>query len=177
MPSFHSLLVLAAAALTCGRASAQAFDETLYPYQEPTSSDLRSPCPGLNALANHGFLPRDGRNIDITTLVNGIYQSFSIDEVFVKVVGAVALTASTTGNNATFHLSDLTAHEVIEHDGSMTREDTYFGDAQKFSVTAYARTLINWGGADIITVSPFSFRAPPGLSLSDTYTAKYQTNN
>jgi hypothetical protein len=26
-------------------------------------SDLRSPCPLLNAMANHGYLPRDGRNI------------------------------------------------------------------------------------------------------------------
>ncbi|KAF3917345.1 Chloroperoxidase [Orbilia brochopaga] len=26
-------------------------------------TDLRSPCPVLNSLANHGFIPRDGRNI------------------------------------------------------------------------------------------------------------------
>ena len=25
--------------------------------------DLRAPCPGLNALANQGYLPRDGKNI------------------------------------------------------------------------------------------------------------------
>ena len=30
----------------------------------PTSTDERGPCPGLNAAANHGFLPRSG----ITTI-------------------------------------------------------------------------------------------------------------
>ncbi|KAL6712909.1 hypothetical protein ACLMJK_009464 [Lecanora helva] len=32
-------------------------------YARPQPGDLRSPCPGLNALANHGYLPRDGRNM------------------------------------------------------------------------------------------------------------------
>jgi hypothetical protein len=26
----------------------------------PGSNDLRGPCPGLNAMANHGYLPRNG---------------------------------------------------------------------------------------------------------------------
>lgn len=29
-------------------------------YQSPSASDIRGPCPGLNAAANHGFLPRNG---------------------------------------------------------------------------------------------------------------------
>ena len=29
-------------------------------YQDPGSNDKRGPCPGLNAAANHGFLPRNG---------------------------------------------------------------------------------------------------------------------
>ncbi|KAK8062027.1 Chloroperoxidase [Apiospora phragmitis] len=32
------------------------------------ASDSRSPCPGLNVLANHGYHPRDGRNINKTVL-------------------------------------------------------------------------------------------------------------
>ncbi|KAF7362906.1 Cloroperoxidase [Mycena venus] len=36
------------------------------------STDLRAPCPGLNTLANHGYLPRDGRNITVPMIV----QSF-----------------------------------------------------------------------------------------------------
>lgn len=29
-------------------------------YQDPSTNDKRGPCPGLNAAANHGFLPRSG---------------------------------------------------------------------------------------------------------------------
>ena len=29
-------------------------------YQSPAVSDIRGPCPGLNAAANHGYLPRSG---------------------------------------------------------------------------------------------------------------------
>ncbi|CAF4377053.1 unnamed protein product [Adineta steineri] len=44
--------------------SARAFaNESEYQYQPPGPNDSRSPCPALNALANHGYLPRDGKNI------------------------------------------------------------------------------------------------------------------
>lgn len=39
------------------------------------STDIRSPCPILNSLANHGYLPRDGRNVhvgDFTSAMNRI---------------------------------------------------------------------------------------------------------
>jgi hypothetical protein len=29
-------------------------------YQSPAAADIRGPCPGLNAAANHGYLPRNG---------------------------------------------------------------------------------------------------------------------
>ena len=32
-------------------------------YCPPSKTNLRSPCPLVNALANHGHIPRDGRNI------------------------------------------------------------------------------------------------------------------
>ncbi|KAI4724524.1 Cloroperoxidase [Aureobasidium sp. EXF-10728] len=36
------------------------FPEAAYPYQDPKPSDQRGPCPGLNTLANHGYIPRNG---------------------------------------------------------------------------------------------------------------------
>lgn len=32
-------------------------------YAPSTSTDLRGPCPLVNCLANHGYIPRDGRNV------------------------------------------------------------------------------------------------------------------
>lgn len=42
---------------------------TYFPAQ-PT--DLRSPCPMVNCLANHGFIPRDGRNIHADELYDAV---------------------------------------------------------------------------------------------------------
>lgn len=33
---------------------------TTHEYRAPRPNDKRGPCPGLNAAANHGFLPRNG---------------------------------------------------------------------------------------------------------------------
>lgn len=32
----------------------------IHQWVAPTSSDIRGPCPGLNALANHGYFPHSG---------------------------------------------------------------------------------------------------------------------
>lgn len=152
MPSFKSICLFSAAALA---PISSALDETEFPYQAPTSTDSRSPCPGLNALANHGLLPRDGKNIDLATLIVGAYKGFSLAEGATTLVGGVGLKASTTGNSSTFNLADLDVHDpqIIEHDGSMSRNDSYFGDAHTFNDQAWARTLASWGDADTITVS------------------------
>lgn len=43
-------------------------------FQSPSSTDLRGQCPGLNAAANHNFLPRNGKAT--------ITQSMSSNQVF-----------------------------------------------------------------------------------------------
>ncbi|KAJ3851424.1 hypothetical protein EV368DRAFT_43173 [Lentinula lateritia] len=40
--------------------------------------DARAPCPGLNTLANHGYIPRSGRDIDFITLVTAIMEVYNI---------------------------------------------------------------------------------------------------
>ncbi|KAK4505134.1 hypothetical protein PRZ48_003097 [Zasmidium cellare] len=60
-------------------------------YQAPGPNDLRGPCPGLNAFANHGFLPHNGyatitQFIDATTQVVGMGPDLA---GFLAVFGAV----------------------------------------------------------------------------------------
>ncbi|KAH6647095.1 hypothetical protein BKA67DRAFT_525275 [Truncatella angustata] len=38
----------------------QKFPEKDYPFKAPGATDQRGPCPGLNTLANHGYIPRTG---------------------------------------------------------------------------------------------------------------------
>jgi hypothetical protein len=44
-------------------------------YSRPTESDLRSPCPMINCLANHGYIPRDGRNVRIGCLKGALKEA------------------------------------------------------------------------------------------------------
>ncbi len=90
----------------------------------------RSPCPGLNALANHGWLPRSGKNIDLAAIHAALVGPFNFaPTTFDDVVAAVnAFNITTTGNSSTFNLVDLAAHDTVEFDGSLSRNDIYFGD-------------------------------------------------
>ena len=94
----------------------------------------RSPCPGLNALANHGWLPRSGKNIDRAAVDYAAISAFNYApgtfDSFVQLVWDFNL--STTGNFSTFNLVDLKKHDAIEFDGSLSRNDFYFGDDLHF---------------------------------------------
>ena len=43
-------------------------------YAPVKPGDLRSPCPAINALANHGYIPRDGRNVRANEILDGMNQ-------------------------------------------------------------------------------------------------------
>ena len=76
-----------------------------------SNSDLgRSPCPMLNTLANHGFLPRNGVNVSLDDLINGLSESINLAADATITPGEIALTTSTTGNASTFNLDDLDKH-------------------------------------------------------------------
>ncbi|KAH9045351.1 Cloroperoxidase [Lactarius pseudohatsudake] len=44
----------------------------------PSAGDSRSPCPALNALANHGILPHDGRGITAYQLISVMRQHYHV---------------------------------------------------------------------------------------------------
>jgi hypothetical protein len=50
------------------------FPEAAYPYQDPKPTDQRGACPGLNTLANHGYIPRSG----IVTVAQTIQASAAV---------------------------------------------------------------------------------------------------
>ncbi|TIC99434.1 putative sterigmatocystin biosynthesis peroxidase stcC [Colletotrichum higginsianum] len=106
-------------------------------WSAPTAADRRSPCPMVNSLANHGYLPRTGLNISLADLIVGFTAAVNLDPAATTLVGQKALLTSTTGNNATFNLDDLNTHGVIEHDGSLSRNDIYFGDNHSFNRTIW----------------------------------------
>ena len=101
----------------------------------------RSPCPGLNALANHGYLPRDGKNLDYAMINEASQEAYNFAPGFyIDAVNMVfQLGISTTNRpNETFNLLDLARHDEIEADGSLTRNDIFFGDDVHFDAAVFA---------------------------------------
>lgn len=61
-------------------------------FQSPGSTDLRGQCPGLNAAANHGFLPRNGiASIEQTITGLGDAYNMSPDLALALAVISIAL--------------------------------------------------------------------------------------
>ncbi|KAG8218082.1 Chloroperoxidase [Butyriboletus roseoflavus] len=81
-------------------------------YCPPQPGDLRSPCPALNTLANHGFLG----------LKEG-YQLSSVLAYFLAFGGFFLL-----AQYRNMSLADLARHNLIEHDASLFHVDAHKED-------------------------------------------------
>jgi len=96
-------------------------------YIPPQDGDSRCSCPALNAMANHGILPRDGKNISFKDLSAKIRTTYNFAPSFCLFVPnfAVRFLNKSYGKD-TFDLADLDLHNSpgIEHDASLTREDS-----------------------------------------------------
>jgi hypothetical protein len=93
-------------------------------YVPPKDGDSRSACPMLNAMANHGILPHDGKNISFKELNTTVRQTFNFAPTFCFFVPKYAadfLNRSYWSGH--FDLAELSLHNAIEHDGSLTRQD------------------------------------------------------
>jgi len=97
-------------------------------YQAPGPNDLRSPCPFMNSLANHGYINRDGRNLNLYTLIKAQVEvfNFSIPLASILSLGGLFI----CGNGLTVTLDQLKLHSwiSIEHDASLGRQDIRTGN-------------------------------------------------
>ncbi|KAI0268206.1 Cloroperoxidase [Gloeopeniophorella convolvens] len=84
----------------------------------PSPGDSRSPCPALNALANHSILPHDGRNISASQLIHAIRESYRVSLPMATILSIVG--TYMCGRHFKIDLEDLARHNVIEHDASLT---------------------------------------------------------
>ncbi|KAF9443217.1 aromatic peroxygenase precursor [Macrolepiota fuliginosa MF-IS2] len=124
-----------------------------HPWKAPGPNDFRGPCPGLNTLANHGYLPHNG----ITTpaeIVTAVMEAFNMDNNLAKFAAYVAhlvdgnlLTGLISLGHATPETGPappapalaggLNTHLVFEGDSSITRADAYWGDNYSFNQTLF----------------------------------------
>jgi len=107
----------------------------------------RGPCPGLNALANQGYLPRDGRDISPSQVEEALMTALHMDKAL-----ASSLARSLrplVRKDGTFDLSDMRRHNVIEHDASFTRLDFRQGDNFTFQPTMFQAMLDDADGGPV----------------------------
>ncbi|KAJ4412575.1 hypothetical protein N0V91_000333 [Didymella pomorum] len=112
---------------------APANDPRFTDFHPAGSGDVRSPCPGLNALANHNFLPHSGKGNTIPILLKGLAEGLNMGADFTAAIGGAGLLASPNPLGGSFDLDDLNMHNFpIEHDASMSRQDAALGNDQPF---------------------------------------------
>ncbi|KAJ7254570.1 Cloroperoxidase [Mycena rebaudengoi] len=131
---------LAAALLLAGGISAFQDLQQKHQWVAPKSTDSRSPCPGLNTLANHGYLPHNGRNISIPMIMDAVLDAFNVHWDTILIAAKFGLFASE--DVSSFQAMRLDAHNLVEHDASISRNDFALGDHIKFNETVYS-TLAN----------------------------------
>ncbi|KAI0521617.1 putative chloroperoxidase [Xylaria bambusicola] len=131
---FLSLLAFIAA---CA-ASPITSQAALKPYVKPKSSDSRGPCPLLNTLANHGYLPHDGRNITVQDIGNAIFDSTNWHSDFGTLPAKFAFQGL---GLSSIKLSDLNNPKGGEHPASLTRKDASSGDSNTIDTTRVAQFL------------------------------------
>ncbi|KAH7103135.1 heme-thiolate peroxidase [Auriculariales sp. MPI-PUGE-AT-0066] len=109
-------------------------------YFPPQFDDARSPCPALNALANHSYIPHSGKNISSWQLCNSINKVYGLSWWYSALLTFPATFWLSSG--LTCSLNDLRKHNGIEHDGSLTRADVA-EPTDKFAPTAPDQTKLN----------------------------------
>ncbi|CAG9981304.1 unnamed protein product [Clonostachys byssicola] len=93
-------------------------------------SDSRSPCPGLNTLANHGYLPHNGKKISMSKFVSAITEAFNFDPSVGQFLASGAFQVfGLNPANDTLDLETLNTPGRLEHPASLTRQDQPGGDS------------------------------------------------
>ena len=127
-------------------ASSQSFTT----WTPPGADDLRSPCPGLNSLANHGFIPHDGKGLTIPILIKGLKDGLNVGADFSTAIGGAGLLSVPSSPLATsFTLKDIRKHNFpIEHDASLSRADFNLdnGDNWMFNQSIFDTVLAYYDG-------------------------------
>lgn len=108
--------------------------------------DSRSPCPALNALANHGYLPRDGKNISVFGLIRALMEGYGLSTTLALLlsIGAVFI----LGQFRKISLADLARHNLIEHDASLFHRDARKGQeyAPRCPDCSLLKAVVHQGG-------------------------------
>ena len=115
-------------------------------WSRPGPGDVRGPCPAMNSLANHGFLPRNGKDITLGMLQKVLPAAVNVGADLADVFYAGTIGMGLTHLNGKFDLDALNKHNAIEHDGSLSRADASTGDNFSFNQTIFDSYMAFYDG-------------------------------
>jgi hypothetical protein len=108
-----------------------ATEDSSNPSYEWRAPDLtkqsRAPCPMLNTLANHGMLPRDGKNITADMFADVLKKHLNLERSFWWIVANTTIEVVKPLQTA-IDLEDIKMHNGIQHDAALTRNDMGYGE-------------------------------------------------
>ncbi|KAH7098865.1 heme-thiolate peroxidase [Auriculariales sp. MPI-PUGE-AT-0066] len=130
-----------------------------HPHRQLVPGDQRGPCPGLNVLASHGYLPRSGVATP-AQIINAVIEGWnmeynlaaSIAYSYLLLTGNVLtnlvsigryspLTGPTPPPPAT--AGGLGGPSLLNGDASMTRSDIFIGDPNDLNMTLFNQLVDN----------------------------------
>jgi len=118
-------------------------------WKQAEATDARSPCPGLNTLANYGIINRSGKGISVEQIAAGAtaLYNFSPGPFESVAKSAIKMLASQLRQPGLLDLDVLRTHNAIEHDASLSRDDIIQGN--NFAIN---KTLVE----QLVSVTPGS---------------------
>ncbi|GAB7347229.1 hypothetical protein MBLNU459_g3331t1 [Dothideomycetes sp. NU459] len=139
--------------------SATTSSSTFPAWHPPQAGEVRSPCPGLNALANHDICPRSGKGYTIPILTSCLATGLNVGPDFALVVGTAGIGSNPNPELLYFDLDMLDHHDVfIEHDASLSRADASTGNDHAFNQTIF-NTVLNYFAGDANATIPTASKA------------------
>ncbi|ESK83128.1 hypothetical protein Moror_15025 [Moniliophthora roreri MCA 2997] len=129
----------------CPCALKETHNEETHKYRAPQEEDIRSVCPALNTMANHGYIPRNGRNLTFKVIFCGLKACYGLSTSLATILtlgGFLAINHSPVGlpfglnriismknpdgSTSVPGIIDLKLvgrHGRVEHDASLVHED------------------------------------------------------
>jgi len=113
-----------------------------YEFIEPGPGDSRGPCPGLNLMANYGYLPRDG-HVTASQVIEGVARCFNMGADLATVLAVFAVLSDGDLATESWYLGSgpgavggLNRHNTVEADISPNKEDYYNGCGDTHSISS-----------------------------------------
>ncbi|KAF9494461.1 Cloroperoxidase, partial [Pleurotus eryngii] len=98
----------------------------------PQEGDVRSPCPALNTMANHGYINRSGKNLTAAALTSALQKCYNLSlplAIVLSYGGFILLHRYNFLRG--IDLMEVGKHGFVEHDASLVHRDTILGDDEQ----------------------------------------------